>query len=61
MTFIEAVARMEGFGPPENRPTRNNNPGDIEFHPGGIAERHGATKGDPDSRCFQQSSRDGSA
>lgn len=52
MTFIEAVARMEGFGPPENRPTRNNNPGDIEFTPGGIAERHGATAGDPRFAIF---------
>ena len=52
MTFIEAVARMEGFGPPENRQTRNNNPGDIEFHPGGIAEKHGATKGDPRFAVF---------
>jgi hypothetical protein len=30
MTFIEAIAKMEGFGAkPTNIPTRNNNPGDI--------------------------------
>lgn len=41
MTFCEAVAREEGFGKPGTRPTRNNNPGDIEF--GKFALAHGAT------------------
>ena len=52
MTFIEAVAREEGFGPAENRPTRNNNPGDLEFREAGIAQRHGATGGDPRFAIF---------
>jgi hypothetical protein len=42
LTFKEAVARQEGFGPPLNRSTRNNNPGDIEYGPFAIA--HGATR-----------------
>lgn len=32
MTFTQAVAREEGFGVPGTRPTRNNNPGDLEYH-----------------------------
>ena len=30
-TFLEAVAIMEGFYVPDSRPSRNNNPGDLEF------------------------------
>lgn len=41
MTFTEAIAAQEGFGPPNNRSTRNNNPGDIEW--GKFAQAHGAT------------------
>ncbi|MGH7955119.1 MAG: hypothetical protein ACREOZ_04080 [Gloeomargaritales cyanobacterium] len=33
MTFLEAIAKEEGFGIAGNRPTRNNNPGDLEYHP----------------------------
>lgn len=34
LTLPEAFAHMEGFGlAPFNRPTRNNNPGDLEFEP----------------------------
>lgn len=32
MTFTQAVAREEGFGVPGARPTRNFNPGDLEYH-----------------------------
>ena len=32
MTFCEAIAREEGFGVAGSRPTRNNNPGDLEYH-----------------------------
>src|ERR1700743_2101098 len=33
MDLIKAMARVEGFGAdPKNRPTRNNNPGDLEYH-----------------------------
>ena len=32
-TLIQAIARMEGFGPPVNRATRNNNPGNLNFEP----------------------------
>jgi len=43
LTFTQAIARMEGFGAsPTNRPTRNNNPGDIEYGPFAVA--HGATR-----------------
>ena len=40
MTLREAMARKEGFGlSPLNRPTRNNNPGNIEY--GAFARKHG--------------------
>lgn len=42
LTFTQALARQEGFGPPGNRSTRNNNPGDIEW--GAFARAHGATR-----------------
>jgi len=36
MKFVEAIAHIEGFyaetGDKPNRPQRNNNPGDLEFH-----------------------------
>jgi hypothetical protein len=42
-TFIQAIARIEGFGAsPLNRPTRNNNPGDIEWGP--FARAYGADR-----------------
>lgn len=42
MTICEAFAKVEGFGAsPLNRPTRNNNPGDLEYGPFAIA--HGST------------------
>ena len=44
MTFLEAVAREEGFFEVGSRPHRNNNPGDVEF--GRFAQAHGATHGD---------------
>lgn len=45
MTLLEAMARMEGFGAdPLNRPTRNNNPGDLED--GKFARAHGAIGSD---------------
>lgn len=47
MTFLEAVARMEGYDDPSKltRPFRNNNPGDIEW--GKFAQAHGATHCEP--------------
>lgn len=52
MTFIEAIARMEGFGRltmvDPNLPTRHNNPGDICA--GQWANAHGAIPGAPDPR-----------
>lgn len=43
MTVCEAFAKVEGYGAnPLNRPTRNNNPGDIEYGP--FAKSHGATR-----------------
>ena len=45
MTFIQAIARQEGFGTnPNNIPTRRNNPGDIEE--GRFAQSHGALPSD---------------
>lgn len=47
MTFIEAIAKMEGFGAnPSNIPTRCNNPGDICA--GQFANAHGAIPAAPD-------------
>jgi hypothetical protein len=42
LTFIEAIARQEGFYVPGSRANRNNNPGNIEW--GAFAEEHGATR-----------------
>lgn len=39
-TFMEAIAREEGWLNPTSRPRRNNNPGDIEW--GKFAQAHGA-------------------
>jgi len=40
ITFLEAVARQEGFYNPGTRPQRNNNPGDIEY--GKFTQAHGS-------------------
>lgn len=50
MTFMEAIAREEGFFVEGTRPQRNNNPGDIEY--GSFAQAHGATGGDPRFAIF---------
>lgn len=50
MTFLEAVAREEGFYVKGSRPNRNNNPGDIEW--GKFTQAHGATHGDPRFAVF---------
>ena len=45
LTFMHAMAKMEGFGAsPTNIPTRRNNPGDIEE--GRFAQSHGALPSD---------------
>lgn len=44
ITFLQAVARQEGFYAKGTRPQRNNNPGDIEW--GKFAQAHGATASD---------------
>ncbi len=44
VTFLEAVAREEGWLVLDSRPRRNNNPGDIEY--GKFAVAHGATGSD---------------
>jgi hypothetical protein len=42
MTLLEAIAAFEGFGAsPNNRPTRNNNPGNLTYGP--FARNHGGT------------------
>ena len=35
------IARQEGFGPPDARPTRNHNPGDLRNWPGYPADAEG--------------------
>lgn len=40
MTFIEAIARAEGFGIEGSRAQRNKNPGNMNFGP--FAEKYGA-------------------
>jgi hypothetical protein len=50
MTFLQAVAREEGFYTAGTRPCRNNNPGDIEY--GKFTKAHGATSGDPRFAVF---------
>jgi hypothetical protein len=44
MSFLEAIARAEGWLDLKSRPRRNNNPGDIEY--GRFAIAHGATGSD---------------
>jgi hypothetical protein len=39
-SFLDAIARMEGFYVKGSRPQRNHNPGDIEY--GKFARAHGA-------------------
>jgi hypothetical protein len=49
MTFVEAIARMEGFGADTyNIPTRHRNPGDISA--GQWANCHGAIPAAPDPK-----------
>lgn len=50
MTFLQAVAKREGFGNPGNRPTRNNNPGDLDFCK--ETKAFGADHGDPTFAVF---------
>jgi hypothetical protein len=50
MSFLQAIAREEGFYAPGTRPQRNNNPGDIEW--GKFTKAHGATSGDPRFAIF---------
>jgi hypothetical protein len=47
MSVLQAIAREEGYyATPPTRPERDNNPGDIEWHPAphGFAFLHGATR-----------------
>lgn len=44
MTFLEAIAREEGFYQDGSRPQRNNNPGDLVYAPESI--HFGATGSD---------------
>jgi hypothetical protein len=44
ISFMEAIARQEGFNLPGSRPQRRNNPGDIEE--GKFAQTHGALPSD---------------
>lgn len=50
MTFLQAVAREEGFYNNDTRSSRNNNPGDLEYHP--WMNEYGATGGDPRFAIF---------
>jgi hypothetical protein len=49
-SFLQAVAREEGFYIAKTRPQRNNNPGDIEW--GKFTQAHGASAGDPRFAIF---------
>lgn len=52
LTLIQAIAHEEGYyadGPP-NRPQRNKNPGDLEWHP--WMEQFGSGMGDPRFAIF---------
>jgi hypothetical protein len=49
-TFIQAIAREEGWGIAGDIPTRNDNPGDIEA--GEFATAEGATGVDPKNPHF---------
>ena len=40
MTILQAIGKMEGFGLPGSRATRNNNPGNLNFVP--WTKQHGA-------------------
>ena len=53
LTFLQAIAREEGFYATGSRPQRNNNPGDIEW--GKFAAAHGAMEGDPRFAVFPDS------
>ncbi len=53
LTFMEAIAQMEGYNTPGTRPARNFNPGDIEYGP--FAEAHGATGTDGRFAIFPDS------
>lgn len=41
--LAQAIAKAEGFGPPENLPTRINNPGDLELGDRGYGTQGGKT------------------
>jgi hypothetical protein len=44
LSFLQSIAKMEGFYAEGSRPQRNLNPGDIEF--GKFTAAHGATGSD---------------
>lgn len=50
MSVLEAMAAMEGWGVPNARPTRNNNPLDLTYCPECIG--FGALRGDPRFAIF---------
>lgn len=39
--FAAGIANAEGYGPPANRATRNNNPGDLKHWPGAPTDADG--------------------
>ena len=50
LTFRQSIGKSEGFGLPNARPTKNNNPGDLTFCQETI--HFGATHGDPRFAVF---------
>lgn len=54
MSFLDAVARQEGYYLEASRAFHNKNPGDIEW--GKFAQAHGATHGDPRFAVFPDAS-----
>lgn len=57
--LIEAIARQEGFGKPGVRPTRNHNPGNLNY--GTLARGYGAISEDGAGYAVFTSNMDGYA
>lgn len=55
LTFLQSIAKEEGFYKTNSRPQRNHNPGDLEFH--SWMNQFGATAGDPRFAIFPNSAQ----
>jgi hypothetical protein len=59
ISLVEAIARMEGFGKPGSRATRNHNPGNLNYS--AFSRAHGATAQDDKGYAYFPSNREGFA